>query len=138
MHIFDYLHTHVIYPIWCSYLLDIYNAHANYYLILLYTLLKSMPPSFYDENWFASHNTDVAKCWPWYVPTEIGELNILSTSRFHEMFEGWTSINYAWQIQLSNILRLSMARPLHTHFARCGFYLRGTHRNSNICWLLCK
>ena len=53
-------------------------------------------------------STDVATRWPWYVPAEIWELNILASNRFHKMFEGWTSISFAWRIPLSRGWRFSM------------------------------
>ena len=77
-----------------------------------------VPPSYYfyklkgalfcDSNWFMPHKTDVATCWPWYNLMKISELNILATSRFHEMFEAWLSISFAWQIPLSRGSRLFM------------------------------
>ena len=60
---------------------------------------KIWSPSFYDANQFATHNTDIATRWPWYVPAEIGKFNILASNRLHDMFEGCTSISFSWQIQ---------------------------------------
>ena len=58
----------------------------------------------------------------------IGKLNILTSSRFHDMFEGWTSISFAWQIPLSKFKDRACPWPLHTRFTRCN----STGRNKNM------
>ena len=63
-----------------------------------------------------------------FAPHNIWELNILTSNRFHEiferwMFERWTSSSFAWQIPLSRGWRLSItsSRPFcYVWFIRVG------------------